>query len=791
MPEAFESRLHELAEQRRSLISRLLVAPSGLDWCRAHTEIADAGMRLVAEEVERRHPTMPPYCVVATGGYGRNELAPYSDVDIAIVPLDESHPDFDAGVRTMYRLLVQAFQTAIGIEVGYAYRLVSDVPGLDPRSRTGLLDARFVAGHREPFELLMEAFWDCLPVGEFLLEKIQERRRMFEKHHDTPLVVEPHLKEGAGGLRCWHCSNWLDMAVGGRPSRPTRGYDRVLKERNLLHAVAGKKLDLLSRTRQAELADLLHRDPFEALSEVVLATRELHTEYLAALERLHETRFPLAEGVIASRGEVRFFGATALSRAAVGIGVATKLGLRVLSLAAPPMTGVDGSEAVYALTGGEPVLRNLDRCGILSMLLPELTRCRALIPRDTMHTYTVFEHTLRLVRLLDGLTPGTFLGNVREGLQDDAALYLAALLHDVGKFDPSTVHEESGAEIARAVCARWDLGEELTENVVWLVRHHLEMTKVVRIRDVMNPFTAKEFAEVVGTQERLDALTLLTWADIRSVSEEAWSPVLETFLRELYDRTSTLLQEESPVEPSADPFRRRLMRDLKRQEFPEGDVQRFLDAMPPIYLMSVPIETVKVHFGMAKKAAEGETTVDLSTHAQLAGNELTVCTPDRRGLLSEILGTVYAYDLRVHSIRAGTTKSSPPVAIDTFHISFNDRPVPDATARYFVQTLRQVLSGATTVEDALRKHGKDPDRAQRLFAYRYIEGDPGVLELQTPRGRGMAYRFSRLITQSGWDIVAARVGQWAGRAAAAFYIVRSDGGPVPRTEVEAAFRGRV
>ena len=783
----FRERIERLAELRRQGIERLRTQPSGLEWCREQTAIADEAMRLVVEEVHRIHPDVPPISIVATGGYGRSELAPYSDVDIAIVPLDESHPALDAAVRTIYRTLLATFDRTMGIEVGYAYRLVGDMSGLDPKSRTGLLDARLVAGSHEPFERLMEAFWDSLPVGEFLLEKIEERKRMFAKHHDTPLIVEPHLKEGAGGLRCWHCSNWLDMAVGGRPTRPSRSYDRVLRERNVLHALAGRKLDLLSRTRQGELADMLGREPMAAMSDLVLAMRDLHREYHAALERLHETRFTLSEGVIASRGEVRFFGRTRLSRAAVGVSFATRLGLRVLSLEAPPMTGIEGPEAVHTLCSGAAVLRNLDRCSVLTMLLPELTRCRALMPQDSVHTFTVFEHTLRVVEFIDAIQPGTFLGELKEGLQDLAPLYLAALMHDLGKFVPGRPHEETGAEIAADVLDRWGVREDLAERVVWLVRYHLSMPQIVRMRDVMNPFTAREFAQVVETQDRLDLLTLLTWADISSVSSESWTPVLETFTRELHARTSLILQEQNVPEPTPDPYRRRLVRDLARQELAEEEISTFLDAMPPLYVMSQPLQTVKLHIGLMKKAMEGQSTVDLTRDEQLSGNELTVCTPDRRGLLSSILGVVYAYDLRVHSIRASTTKSDPPIAIDTFHISFGDRPVPDATARQLAKTIRAVVAGETSVEEVLRKRGKDPDRGQRLFSYRFVPGVPGILELQTPRGRGMAYRFTRLITQQGWDILAARVGQWAGRGAAAFYIAKLNGDPVHPEEVRAVF----
>jgi [protein-PII] uridylyltransferase len=780
----------EASAQRRELLERLRQSPEDGQFCFYHTALIDRLVQRVYAEVEEQFPKLAPLAVVATGGYGRSELAPYSDVDVTVVPLDESGPDVEEAVKVLFRLLQTALGTHLRLEVGYAYRLINDAPALDPKTRTALLDARLVAGSSEPLDALKQIYWSTFPVGEFLIAKVQERQAETRRYNDTPLAVELQIKEGAGGLRSMQCANWLRETIGERPVRETPAYLRLLRIRNLLHLVAGRRQDLLSRQRQAEIADLMGQDLYLFGSETAQAAYELHEEYRRALERLHEARFPLGGGVEAMGGEARIYGNPSAGSAAAGIALATQLGLRVADLPAGAAPQVDGREAMFALGSGEKTLRNLDRCGLLRALLPELEKCRTLMPRDSTHSYTVFEHTVRAIRNLDSLRPGTFLGDLMAGLREQETLYLATLLHDVGKADLTGPHSETGQRMAGEVAARWKLAQGTTELVKWLVREHLTMARVIRMRDVAQPQTAQEFAETVQDRERLDLLTLLTWADIAAVSPEAWSPVQESFLRQLYEHTAAILEGEAPTETDHRLYRQRLLRELKGVEAPEEEVEAFLESMPAHYWVSTPPDLVRLHMAYVGRARAGEPTVDIFHQPELGVTELTVCCKDEPGLLSKLLGVIYAVDLSVLGIRASTTQGEQPVALDVFSLSFGGRPIPPATERQLTDSMLRVLRGETGYEALLQARGKDPEGKQQSFKYTFLEGSPGILEVQAPRGRGMAYRFSRLIAEQGWDITAARVGQWAGRGAAAFYLFGPGQRALSMQEVEAALRSQ-
>ena len=779
----------EFTTRREALIDRLRSRPDIVDWCDLHTNLVDELVRGLCEAVLAEHDDAPPISIVATGGYGRRELAPYSDVDLSIVPLEEAAPGLDAAVKGLFRALHTVIGETLKIEIDYSFLLVGDAPGLDEKTRTGLLDSRVVAGSLEPYDALMNLFWDTFPIGEFLISKIEERRSNFAKYNDTPLVVEPHIKEGAGGLRCFQAANWLRMAIGERPVRRTRAYLSMLGLRSQLHLVAERRQDLLSRQRQAEVADLTGADVYELMSDCAAHGLELTEVFDTAKERLYEARFALGGGIMSIGGEARALTAGSTSAAALAVAKATQLGIKVASEAFPADGDVDGPDALAAISFGEQALRNMDRCGILVQLLPELAACRTLMPRDSAHRYTVFEHTMRAVRVLENLPPNGFLGELKAGLADISPLILALLLHDAGKIGEGKPHSVIGAEIAKRVCKRWALNESVSKLVVWLVREHLTMNRTIDMRDVYNPQTAVEFSRSVKDRERLDMLTLLTYADVSALADSTWTATQETFLVELYRRTADLLEGPSAAEEDPSTYRKRILRAMRNEQVPEEEVQSFLDRMPASYLASAASELVRLHIQYERQARGGQPVVEVHGDAILQNSELTVCCLDRPGLLSQILGVIYAFDLGIHTIRASTTQSMPPIALDSFLISFGRKPLPSATANQLIQTLTLCLEGKKAYETVLRERGKDPDRTQNNFTYTYLEGSPSILEIKAPRGRGMAFRMSRLITSKGWNITAARVGQWAGQGAAAFYLSGTSHEPISREEVDATLRG--
>jgi [protein-PII] uridylyltransferase len=258
-------------------------------------------------------------------------------------------------------------------------------------------------------------------------------------------------------------------------------------------------------------------------------------------------------------------------------------------------------------------------------------------------------------------------------------------------------------------------------------------------------------------------------------------------LQELYRRTLDAFEQDKPPQLDVAQQRQRLMRQLK-EDIPDEDLRRFVDSLPPYYLSSTDPKLMKLHYSLVRKAEHGEPTVESFDQPEWSATDITVCTSDQPGLLSRILGVLYAFDLSVTAIRACTTESQPPVALDTFTVTHAGNPVPAATRASLSSSILAVITGQQTVDSILQSRGKDPDRSQEVFSFTFTPGVPGVLEVRAPRGRGMPYRFSRLIASQGWNTYAARVGQWADSGAATFYIAGPSGRALSRQEIESTLR---
>jgi [protein-PII] uridylyltransferase len=777
-----EAQLTEFVEERASLLQQLTERPGGANWCAKQTQFVDRIIRAVVLSLEKKFDQPMPMLVVATGGYGRSELAPHSDVDLAVVPADEGAASLDNWVRAFYLELHSVLVDKLGLRLGYAYLPLGDLPGLDDRSRTGLLDARLIAGPPALLQTVQSRLRESLAVGPFLLSKIQERESEMARTHRTPLVVVPNLKYGAGGLRCFQAANWISLTLGEQQRPVDDDVDAVLMARNLLHLVADKAQDDLTRPRQAEMADLAQFDMFEWLSDLAASRDRIHQTFMTARERIKEARFEIVRGVFAMRGEVRVTADADLSAAATGIGVGTALGLHVDSVQARPNDKIVASELLAFLASGSSSIDSLNRCGLLEQLLPELTQCRYLLPRDSSHTYTVFEHTMQAVSALFESNQVPRYQEIWESLREPGLLVLALLLHDAGKIDPSRSHSHVGAELAEQVAKRLNLEPGSSESLRWLIEEHLTMAHTARMRDVQLAETIDEFAKLVQTEERLKLLFLLTRADICAVSDEAMTPATEATLLSLYESTLALFTTGASVPTDPAIFRKRALRAAS--QVPPDQLQEFLEGLPGYYLATTPPELVSEHFQLVQDAKEGAPSVQFSQQPSSGLTEITVTCADRPGLLSEILGVLYANDLSLIGVRAHTSEGERPVAIDVVTVSFGGRAVPAATASIVKRDLVAVLMSDSSVDDILLARGKQPSRRQEVFRYEYVGGSPTIIDFYAPRGRGMAYRLSRLVADMDWSIRSARVGQWAGQGAAAFYVTDQSGQGISQDEVE-------
>ncbi len=838
----YEFVAQQLITARQHLIDALLTTAVPVEvWMRQYATILDNTLRALYQRAwahaaqEISPPANSPLLILATGGYGRRELAPYSDIDLTFTPAHEGDPFTERLVKHLFHAMMQVFYTDARLKVGYAYRLMDDLDALDHKTRTGLLEMRCVEGSQELAETFESRFWRSLDPTGFTLERYRECRARWAKLGAGVMRSEPNLKEGRGGLRDRHTLNWMAQARYGIPHEQTlptlveegiltqteaealdRATGTLQRYRALLHALSGEAREQLTLAKQYELAERLGTDRATLMREVYTALADHARLTERGIERLANA--PLVLGVGLDSVNRQITPAPALEKEPpewrllcfllaqrYQLGLSKEIESRLeRNLHTLPSTDGKGATPNPAYVGavlrellscpGEVyrVLEPMARLGVLGWAFPPFASLMTLPAGDPTHDYTVGEHTLQAIRLLDSYARGE--GNplwrtILEQLSAPELLYMALLLHDAGKVDPTRPHAEVGAELARASLSALGWREAEIAEVEFLVRHHLLMAQTARQRDLHLPETIREFIRVVNTPERLQMLYLLTCADTQAVGERIWTPAQASFLQELYRRSLRALEEGLPDEaPALTAVRKRLQRALAGRPIAEAEIAAHIEQMPSGYLLNTPPEQISLHIHYIQRVRAGEgAVVEFHNAPDAPYTELTLCTFDdpQPGLLSKIAGVLYAYEVEVAWARVLTREDAPRVALDTLGLTVRSRPLSPNQCAVLESALRQVLTGARAVFDLLREHGKDPDaplRVSQLQLHDDASDAYTVVDLHTAPDLGALYRAAYALSQLGWNIHSARFGLWAGRAVLSFYCTDAHGRKIPPTE---------
>jgi len=825
-----------------------LRSSTGTDLLAHNTALVDAVLRrLFALAVERAGPAdaEPSLAIIATGGYGRRELAPFSDVDVTFVPALEDDPYLNVLIKDMFQMVMDVFLYGADLKVGYAYRLLGDLGRLDHQTQTTLLDARLLCGDRALFKEFRSQFRAGLLTADFLFQKWAERRAVLARHGgDQVYGVEPNIKEGAGGLRDIQNAEWMgevrchaglsrlwpalvDAGIVSpeEAARIKDARDFLLCARAALHIVSGEARESLTAEKQESVAALLGYEDASDAPAVEVFMRDYYTQTAAArriarkvITRCLDSELPLGLGLVSTRRVLSVADVAAATRdpalplhvaelaQAYGLAVSEELeeeiGRYLQSRPAPADPPLAGRVLARLLTAGRNVADALDRLegqGALAWLIPEFGPLMALIPYDAAHDYTVGAHSLRVVRNLEDLKAE---GRSPEGrrLMGEVAkpetLYLAGLIHDIGKQWSSGPHAETGAEAAAHICERLGWDDERRDKVVFLTRHHLLMAETSRLRDLALSETTAEFVKQVPDMDALNMLYLLTQADTAAVGAGVWTDVQGRFLSELYARAEAMLAAPvssddggppPPYVPDLKRQRERIRKGLAQHDLPTDIVLEHTRNLPAQYLLNTPLEEMYLHIAMIGRLRETfAPSVDFKHAFGADHTEVTICAYDdpKPGLLAKITGVLYAHDVNLHTAQVFTREASVRIAIDTLWVDYRGKPLSAGKRAELQDSLRRVLLGEVGIGELLQSHRK-PLKEQTIYTATLDENASerfSLLEVSAPDETGVVYRLARAVSALGWNIHAARLSVWGSRARDAFYVTDPDGGKVPAAD---------
>jgi [protein-PII] uridylyltransferase len=632
--------------------------------------------------------------IVAVGGYGRGELAPYSDVDLLFLQPYKPTARNEQLVEFMLYLLWD-----LKLKIGHATRSVDDCLRLareDTTIRTALLEARYVWGDDKLYAEFRDRFDAEVVRGsgpEFVQAKLAERDERHRRMGDSRYVVEPNVKEGKGGLRDLHTLFWIAKYLH-RASRPeelvgkgvftereaatfAKARDFLWTLRCWLHYMAGRAEDRLTFDLQPEIGRRMgytdHRGTrgVERLMKHYFLTAkdvgDLTRIFCTALEigtvrggrldwrrlvgrpreldgfRVENDRLTVARQDAFAVDRVAFL---RIFRVAQEHGLeihpdALRLMRRDLKLIDSRLReNREANEAfmeiLTAREGAETALRRMNEAGVFGRFVPDFGRVVAQTQHDMYHVYTVDEHTIFAIGILHRIENGELVDDhpvasrAIQKVQSRRALYLALLLHDIAKGRGGD-HSLLGADIALKLGPRVGLSAEETETVSWLVRHHLAMSSTAFKRDIQDPKTIGDFCALVQSPERLRLLTCLTVADIRAVGPTVWNAWKATLIRELYQRA----EEEMAGAAAEESARGRVAAAQDRlraqlADWSDADFAEHVARGYPAYWLSIDAETQARHARLIRQAERAQAPLSLDTRI------------DRKRGITEI--TIYCED---------------------------------------------------------------------------------------------------------------------------------------------------
>ena len=703
-------------------------------------------------------PRVPGVALVAVGGLGRREPAPYSDLDLLLVHSGRSSDVAEVADRIWYPV----WDTGIGLD--HSVRTVEQAVAVakeDLKAALGLLYARHVAGDPALTGRLRDTVlesWRSDAVRRLpeLLAAVRER---WVAHGEAAFLLEPQLKESRGGLRDVHAlqalaaaqlADWPSGAVG-------TAYGLLLDVRGELHRRAGRALDRLVAQEQQGIAEALgyagDADLLRAVSEaartvaftVDTAWRRVEAELSARRTRWRgrrrgPDRRPLADGVVEQDGEVvlardadpwadpvlvlRAAAAAARSNRPLAPFALSRLATESAMLPEPwPAAAREAFVAVLAAgRPAIPVLEALDQVGVLVSLIPEWERVRFLPQRNPIHRYTVDRH------LMETAAQATEL--VRHVARPDLLL-IGAFLHDIGKGSPGD-HSVAGAGLARRIATRMGFPPEDVECVQAMVRHHLLLPDAATHRDLTDPATVRAVVDAVsGSAGLLELLQALTEADSRATGTGVWTD-----------------------------WKAELVFDLVRR------VARALAGAPPPARTPLPA-------ALAELARVGEIAI------QVSGDRVVAVVPDAPGLLSRAAGVLALHALDVRSADVSVLAGS---GIMTFTVAPRFGRPPDPAL--LSADLRRAVAGQLrlaeriAVREASYPPGANPAPPPRILWLDDAATDATVLELRAADTVGLLYRVTAALERFGLDIRSARAETLGTAVVDAFYLVGPDGKPV-------------
>ena len=835
------SSLQELyAEESAKIRRRFDSSGDGKAAVQERTALIDSIVSELWNEAAGARKSLEGFCIAAMGGYGRRALFPYSDIDFLF--LCEKSGDEAFLSQTIIGPLSQSLWD-LHLRVSPTTRTLAECGKLyrdNIEFNISLLDSRYVCGSASLFEQLEKKVLPGMVAREaqsLMQELTSLARSRRQKYGQTIFHLEPNIKDGPGGLRDIQVARWLAQIAEMKRTRERKPPEELLPAalradalqaidflfavRCFLHFQQGRDLNGLTYELQSQAAAagiglkekaalapsdwmrIYFRqaraiDRLTILFDEVPRSQSILTRIFSRREsKLSTQEFVVMDHRAAFRDLVSAEDPAALFRLFELVArhplkltaeteQAVEVGLpKIQKWLSNSMNLWELLRSILLLPRAAAALRAMHRTGLLVRMFPEFSAIDSLVVRDYFHRYTVDEHSLVTIENLHKLAePATELerrfGNILRGIEQPELLYLSLLFHDVGKGMPTESHVEGSMEAVKGVFDRLRLDAPARETVNFLIANHLRMSATVSRRDIFDPQAVHDFAQSVGTIERLRLLTLFTYADIKSVNPEALTPWKAEMLWQLHAATENYLNRSLDDQ-------RLFLAGEDASQLPQivpsgeeaGEAERFrsfLDGFPKRYLLTHSRAEISAHYRMYKRLNYSQAEISLTERDGYY--ELVLVTTDRPFLFAKLAGTIASWGMNI--LKADVFANEAGIVLDT--LRFADRfhtldHNPTEMVR-LKQNLSAVLSGELDVAELMRRKFQPEQQAPKVHVETRIHLDNEcsslctVVEIVTLDRPGLLYDLSSTFSELACNIEVGLINTEGGAATDVFYITR-------------------
>ncbi len=759
-----------LDDGRAEIAQRLLDRPSqGRDAANAQAFLIDQIVRLLHDfTVRYLYPSGSRSAgerltLIAVGGYGRAEMAPFSDVDIGFLTPFKQTSWVEQVIESMLYSLWD-----LGLKVGHSSRSLDEMVRManaDLTIRTALLEARYIWGDRTLYAEASARFLAEVVHGterNFVADKLTERDERHRRMGDSRYVVEPNVKDGKGGLRDLQTLFWIGkylhkvrsaaelvdagLLTPAELRQFARAENFLLAVRSHLHILSRRGEDRLTFDMQRDIAERMRfaDRPGKSAVERFMKLYFLHAKtvgdvtgvFLAHLDDQMAARgrrfLPSIrrrprklEGFVLDRGRlavpddqwfrddpVRLMQLFALAdRHGLEIHPSTMrlarrdAGRITTSVRRRPESNALFLQVLTSPRDPETVLRWMNEAEVFGRFIPDFGRVVAQMQFDMYHHYTVDEHSIRAIGLLARIEKGEFKQDhplataIMGQLSMRRALYVAVLMHDIAKGRGGD-HSILGAELALRVCPRLGLSPAESETVSWLIRHHLLMSATAFKRDIADAKTVQDFVQVVQSPERLRLLLALTVVDIRAVGPGVWNGWKRQLLTDLFDAAEEMLRLGHKQ-------RGRAARIAERKEevaalcgLPPTQFAKLARRLPDSYWIAEPADVAASNLALMADGCGDGLVTEARFDADRHATLVTVHAHDMPGLFFRTAGGIHLAGGNIIDARIHTTRDG--LAIDNFLVQ-------DPLGRPFREEA-QIARLQRAIADALAGRGRLADR---------------------------------------------------------------------------------